>query len=122
MNSLAIPWLRAEDWSRWVSIDPDFHADYQSWLGRSQEIFKRYEAMGHTIVRVVIDPDEFLVWSGANVEGKIDYTARSAFAASKSMRMRKRTAKPTPVLRDVSIEAVTVERRRPFSPMRARSP
>jgi hypothetical protein len=33
-----------------------------------------------------------------------------------------RPAKPTPVLRNVSLEAVTVERRRPFSPMRARSP
>jgi hypothetical protein len=91
MKTLSIPWFREEDWPRWRSIDPDFQSDYPCWLGRFETVFERYEAMtqimGHRVIKVVIDPDEFLKWSRANVDGKTDNMALAAFAAYKAMRI-----------------------------------
>ena len=91
MKSLSIPWIREEDWSRWCSI-LDLKAGYQSWLGQAEINVRRREALGYNVVKVVMDPDEFLEWSGVNGEGKIDSMARAAFAAFKSM--RKETVQP----------------------------
>ena len=91
MKSLSIPWIREEDWSRWCSII-GLKAKYQSWLGQSEINVKQCEASGYSMVKVIMDPDEFLEWSRTNVEGKIDSMARAAFAAFKSM--RKDTGQP----------------------------
>ena len=85
MKGLAVAWFRKEDWPRWCSIDHDFQPDYDHWLRRSEKAFKHYESLGKRVVKVVIDPDEFLEWSHAN-GGKIDSNARAAYAGIKLMR------------------------------------
>ena len=92
MKSLSIPWIREEDWSRWCSII-GLKAEYQSWLSQSRINVRQCEALGYSVVKIILDPDEFLEWSGYNVEGKTDSMARAAFAAYKSM--RRDTAQPT---------------------------
>ena len=85
MKSLSIPWIREEDWPRWCSII-GLIAEYQSWLGQAETNVKEREALGYNVMKVILDPDEFLEWSGYNVEGRTDSMARAAFAAAKSMR------------------------------------
>ena len=92
MKSLSIPWIREEDWSRWCSII-GLKAQYQSWLGQSEISVRQCEALGYNVVKVILNPDEFIEWSRYIVEGKTDSMARAAFAAAKSM--RRDTAQPT---------------------------
>jgi hypothetical protein len=92
MKSLSIAWIREEDWSRWCSI-VCLKAEYQSWLGQTEANVKEREALGYNVVKIILDPDEFLEWSGYNVEGRTDSMARAAFAAYKSM--QKDRAQPT---------------------------
>jgi hypothetical protein len=87
MKSLSIPWIREEDWSRWCSII-GLKAEYQSWLGQAETNVKEREALGYNVVKIILDPDEFLEWSCYNVEGKTDGMARAAFAAAKSFASR----------------------------------
>src|SRR2546426_11458667 len=92
MKSLSIPWIREEDWPRWCSIIC-LKAEFRFWLGQAETNVKEREALGYNVVKVMLDPDEFLEWSGYNVEGKTHSMARAAFAAYKSM--RRDTAQPT---------------------------
>jgi hypothetical protein len=83
MESLSLAWYRKEDWPRWCEICPDFQPDYQYWLRWAESALKKYEGLGQRLVKVVIQPEEFLDWSRIN-GGKIDTNARSAFAAFKT--------------------------------------
>ena len=80
LKGLAVAWLREEDWPRWLSIDSDFQPDYQHWLRRIEAALKEQETRGHRVVKVTIDPDEFLKWSRIN-GGKVNSQARAGFAA-----------------------------------------
>lgn len=80
MRSLSLAWLREEDWPRWLAIDPNFQPDYQHWLRRMEAALKHYEGQGKRVVKVIVDPDEFLEWSRVN-GGKVDSGARATFAA-----------------------------------------
>ena len=83
VKSLSIAWFKKEDWQRWCAIDPDFQPDYQHWLSRAEGAFKQYEDLGKHVLKVIIEPDEFLEWSRIN-GGKVNGQARSAFAAFKT--------------------------------------
>lgn len=85
IKSLAIAWLKEEEWPQWLSIDSDFQPDYKHWLGRMNAAFAHYQSLGHRVVKITIEVDEFLEWSRSN-GGKVDSNARAAFAAYKSMR------------------------------------
>jgi hypothetical protein len=80
VQGIAVAWLRKEDWSRWLSIDPDFQPDYDHWLRRTEGLMKDPRYASYTLEKVEIDPDTFLEWSKAN-GGKVDSNARATFAA-----------------------------------------
>jgi len=83
MESLSIAWYRREDWPRWREICTDMHPDYDHWLGWAESAFEKYEGLGKRLVKVIIEPEEFLDWSRIN-GGAIDTHARGAFAAFKT--------------------------------------
>ena len=82
MKALAVAWFREDDWLRWCAIDPDFQPDYEHWRRRAESAFQQQEAMGHRVVKITLDLDEFIEWSRAN-GGQIDTQARATFAAVK---------------------------------------
>ena len=83
MHSLSIAWYRREDWPRWCEICTDMHPDYDHWLGWAEEAFEKYKGLEKRLVKVIIEPGEFLEWSRIN-GGTVDTKARSAFAAFKT--------------------------------------
>lgn len=85
LKGLAVAWFREEDWARWRSIDPDFQPDYDHWLRRAETAFERHKALGKRVVKVTLDPEEFVVWSRATT-GVVDAGARAEFAAIRLMR------------------------------------
>lgn len=82
--SISVAWLRKEDWQQWRELCPDLkiQADHDFWLYKAESIFKQYEAVGHRIQKVIIEPAEFLEWSRINGTG-VDTNARAGFAAFK---------------------------------------
>jgi predicted alpha/beta hydrolase len=84
LQGLSVAWFRREDWPRWCDMDPDFQPDYQHWLRRMEDVYARIKATGAPVVKVLIDPDEFLAWSNATGAG-IGTQARAKFAALKGM-------------------------------------
>jgi hypothetical protein len=86
MKGLAVAWLREGDWPVWLAMDPDFQPDFDHWLRRIEAAYARYQAAGINVVKVEIDPDEFLEWSRANGAG-VNSTARATFAAFKMLSM-----------------------------------
>ena len=84
MRGLGISWFRKEDWPRWLEIDSQFQPDYQHWLRRNEAAFAKYQAAGVPIIKVLVDPDEFLAWSKLTGKG-VDTVARSAFVSMKVM-------------------------------------
>ena len=81
--TIAIAWLRKEDWPRWLAIDPDFPPDHDRWLRRMEELFAQFKEHGTPFKKIVIDPGEFLEWSRAN-GGEVDFKTRGKFAAALS--------------------------------------
>lgn len=86
LRRLAIAWLRESDWPAWLAMDSGFQPDYQHWLQRMETTFARLEGAGVPVVKVTLDPDEFLAWSKATGAG-VDTHARAKYAAFAAMRM-----------------------------------
>src|SRR5688572_10899126 len=84
LEGLAVAWFRKSDWAQWCEIDREFQPDYERWLSRAQFAFETYQAAGYLLVKITIDPDEFLEWSRAN-GGKVDTHARALFATQRMM-------------------------------------
>lgn len=82
LQGMAVAWFRQEDWPRWCAMDPGFQPDYEHWRERIEEAFARYQAEGVPVVKVTLDPDEFLEWSRGNNAG-VGTKARATFAAFK---------------------------------------
>jgi len=78
---VAVAWMREEDWPRWLAIDPDFQPDYGKWLAKTEAAFKSFEAQGHKLEKIVLDPDDFLAWSREFAGGEVNSNARSKYAA-----------------------------------------
>lgn len=93
MQGVGVAWFRREDWPRWLAMDPDFQPDYQHWLRRMEDVFARLKATGAPVVKVTLDPDQFLAWSSASGRG-IGTDARAAFAAIKARELDNREDKP----------------------------
>lgn len=80
MTAMAIAWMRKEDWPRWLAIDSQFQPDYNHWLKRMTAEIERIENAGTLCEKVVIDPDVFVKWCGANGRA-VNSTSRATFAA-----------------------------------------
>jgi hypothetical protein len=68
--SVPVAWYRRDDWLRWRTFDSQLQP-YDKWLGRIEEAIKQLEQRGHSIDKVIMDPDEFLTWcqaSGRNAD------------------------------------------------------
>ena len=89
LDALGVSWFREQDWPRWCAIDPDFQPDYQHWLKRSEEMVRHYEAAGKVVLKITVDPDEFLTWTRATGSG-VGSEARASYVGIKTM--HKRTA------------------------------
>lgn len=88
-QGVALAWMREQDWSRWLQMDPGFQPDYQHWLTRMEKAFAHYQAAGVPVLKVVIEPDEFLQWSRSNGRGT-GSDDRACFAAWKMLQSEQR--------------------------------
>lgn len=86
VKRMAMAWLREEDWSRWLELDPQFQPDYQHWLKRMNAMYAELQAKGINVVKVEVLPDEFLQWASA-VGCGTDTNARAGYAAMKAQAM-----------------------------------
>jgi hypothetical protein len=84
LQGMAVAWMREADWPRWLEIDRDFQPDYRHWLKRMEDAVAQLKARGMPVIKVTIDPEEFLAWSKANGEG-IGSIDRAAFAVMRAM-------------------------------------
>ncbi|MRD46772.1 hypothetical protein GHT07_05765 [Caenimonas koreensis DSM 17982] len=85
VRSIALAWLRKDEWPRWLELDPQFQPDYEHWLRRMNEAVAELQRRGNKVNKIDVGIDEFLEWSRVN-GGKVDTHTRSAFVAYKGMR------------------------------------
>jgi hypothetical protein len=84
-RAVGIAWYRVEDYQRIREISedemqPTFEA-FEAKMARQLPQFEAQLPPGVIIEKVIIDPDELLAFAKRFHGGKIDTTARSAFAA-----------------------------------------
>jgi hypothetical protein len=82
-------WFRREDWARWCEIDSDFQPDYEHWLKRMEQAVAQHQAAGVALIKIILDPDEFLTWARAHDKG-VGTAARAEFAAWAAMQHNRR--------------------------------
>ncbi len=92
LQGIGVAWFRREDWPRWLAIDRDFQPDYQHWLRRMTTVFADLQAKGVPVVKVTLDPDEFMEWSIASGRG-VGTDARAGYAAFKARQQDHREGK-----------------------------
>jgi len=76
-----VPWCRSKDYDRLLEIFEDafsFPATYNEWIDVAEAKIKYFEGMGKQIVKVPIDPTEFLLFCSSSGH-KRDAEGRRAF-------------------------------------------
>ena len=76
-----VPWCRSKDYDRLLEIFEDaytFPATYNEWIDVAEAKIKYFEGMGKRIVKVPIDPTEFLQFCASSGQ-KRDAEGRRAF-------------------------------------------
>ena len=86
LKTLAVTWFRAEDWPRWLEIDPEFDPDFYNWLRKSEQAMLDHADPRYVLERVDVDPDEFLEWSRKNAGGNVGQHARAGYVAEVLMK------------------------------------
>lgn len=78
-----LAWYKREDYSRIIQIMSDRHLlpnDFDIWLRKAEKGANELRAQGYTVVKVYVQPDEFLVWC-KSVGLDVNATARIKYAA-----------------------------------------
>jgi hypothetical protein len=84
--SVAVAWLRKEDWPRWQAIDSQLPS-YDNWLRKIEALIKEAEKRGQLPEKVIVEPDVFLNWCKAT-GCEVNRNTRAQFAASLLMRRK----------------------------------
>ena len=85
LQGMALAWMRREDWPRWLAIDPLFQPDYNHWLRRMEKAEAQLKAAGTPVIKVMVDPEEFIAWRDANGRRGLMQMDRASFAVWKMM-------------------------------------
>jgi hypothetical protein len=76
-----VPWCRSKDYNRLLEIFEDsfsFPATYNEWIDVAEAKIRYFEGMGKKIVKVPIDPTEFMLFCNSSGQ-KRDAEGRRAF-------------------------------------------
>lgn len=85
---LGIAWYEERDYPRILDIMEDAESlfgAYDEWKKAAEFGERREQAAGHTVIRAVIKPEQFLAWCAAR-GAKVDSHARTAFANEQAAR------------------------------------
>lgn len=88
-----MPWIRSKDYDQLIGIFEDaatFPQTWAEWIDVAEAKVKYFESLGKTVVRIPIEPREFVRWCAAN-ECKTDAAGRRAFVAAKLSQMQSRS-------------------------------
>ncbi len=89
----AIPWYRQEDYPAVFQIMDDTEpipVPYHRWREGAELVEAREKAAGKTVVRVIINADEFKAWC-AERKMRLDSAARMQFVREKAASRRNNT-------------------------------
>jgi hypothetical protein len=84
VTTVAVAWLRKEDWPRWQAIDSEL-APYDRWLAKISQAITQIEREGGVAEKITVEPDAFLEWCRANGL-PVHSNTRAQYAAAQLMR------------------------------------
>ena len=84
---MAIAWLRENEWPRWLALDQNFQPDYAHWLRRMESVFSDLQSKGVNVVKADVGIDDFMAWSKAHCDSRVDTDARATYAVTIARRM-----------------------------------
>lgn len=85
--AIGVVWYRSRDYPRILEIMADAHLlprSYHAWRKQAEEAYAQRARSGVTLVRVYLDPQEFIAWCTSNGH-EVDAQGRMAFAARHAM-------------------------------------
>jgi hypothetical protein len=87
IKRIAVAWMRESEWPRWLILDSDFQPDYAHWLRRMESVFSELQAKDVNVVKADVGIDDFMAWSKAHCNGRVDTDARATYAVFIARRM-----------------------------------
>jgi hypothetical protein len=86
-----VPWFRREDYERVLAVLSDAASlprSYDAWCERAEAKMRELENAGFTVIRAVIDPDEFPNWCRSrglqtDWQGRREFAKEAVTMASK---------------------------------------
>ena len=84
--SIAIAWLREEDWPEWQRIDDDPQT-YAEWREKISEAMVALTIAGHDMEKVTVIPAEYLKWR--KKQRTADSPSRAQYASEVLAKRRK---------------------------------
>ena len=79
-DTVAVVWLRKEDWPRWLELGSHFQCDYDRWLKQTEAAIEKVEEVDCIAERVLVDSDKFVEWCRAT-RVNVDRISRAMYAA-----------------------------------------
>lgn len=75
----AVAWLNADDWPRWLQIDPEL-PPYDHWRSITDNAMREASQRGVECALIAVDPDQFALWCktkgySPNETSRADYAA-----------------------------------------------
>ena len=84
--SIAVAWLREEDWPEWQRIDDD-PKTYSEWREKISEAMVALATAGHILEKVTVVPADYLKWR--KKQKKADSPSRAQYAVEVLARQAK---------------------------------
>jgi hypothetical protein len=82
VRAIGVAWFRAEDYQRIREIsDDEMIPTFKEFEAKMVVRLPQLQARGVILEKVMVDPDELLIFAREHHGGKIDTKVRSAFAA-----------------------------------------
>ena len=87
VRAVGIAWYHRQDYRRILDIMEDadiLPASYDEWLKGAEAGERQLKRSGHTVVRAIIDPDEFPAWCRTrslkiDAEGRVRWANEAAY-------------------------------------------
>jgi hypothetical protein len=93
VRGVGIAWYSRQNYRRILEVMEDagkLHRTYDQWLKSAEASERQLKRAGHTVVRAMIEPDEFLAWCRARGL-KVDAKARTQWGSEFVNRQLKHT-------------------------------
>jgi uncharacterized membrane protein len=88
IKTVAVAWYARKNYPRVLKFMEDAHllpSSYDQWRARAERLVRQTEASGVRVIKVDVDPEEFVAWAKArglkaDANARVEFANEAAFA------------------------------------------